>query len=179
MRRVAVADDRAKLAFMRQNAHEGARQQPIVRLASNLVRPFRADDWRAQATTLHRFVRDGIRYQRDPDRREQLADPRASIRRGYGDCDDKVAAFVSLCLALGLDADVWPVWRGDELTHVQGAVRWPGSERLPNAHDGAEVQDGPPGKGWIISDQTIRGAELGTDPRSLPRNPETGRLPLS
>jgi hypothetical protein len=62
---------------------------------------------------------------------------------------------------------------------VQAAVRWPGSERLSNARDGASVLDGPPGAGWIVSDPTIRGTELGTDPILVPRNPETGKLPLS
>ncbi|HMG13331.1 MAG TPA: hypothetical protein VK571_09155 [Gemmatimonadaceae bacterium] len=179
MKRVAVQDDRAKLRFMRQNAHRAARRPNVVEVASRIVRPFRPDDYRAQASELHRFVRDGIRYQRDPDRREQLADPRASIWRGFGDCDDKAADAMALSNAVGLDADIWPVWKGDMLAHVQWATRWPGSERLPQSRDGGEVLDGPPGKGWLVSDPTIAGAELGVDPQFLPRNPETGKLPLS
>ena len=179
MKTIAVADDRAKLAVMRENAHRGARKQATVQVASNIVRPFRPDDWRGQARELHRFARDGIRYQRDPDRREQLADVGASVTRGYGDCDDKATDYMALGRSVGLDVEIWPVWHGDELAHVQTATRWPGSERLPNAHDGREVQDGPPGKGWLVSDPTIKGAELGVDPQFMPRNPETGRLPLS
>jgi hypothetical protein len=179
VRRIVVADDRQKLAFMRANAHRVARSPHIVELASQLVRPFRPDDWRRQASELFRFVRDGIRFQRDPDRREQLADPRATLRRAYDDCDGKAGLLVALMLALGMDAAIWPVWKGDELVHVQAAVRWPGSERLSNARDGASVLDGPPGAGWIVSDPTIRGTELGTDPILVPRNPETGKLPLS
>jgi transglutaminase-like putative cysteine protease len=176
---VTVSGDRAKLAFMRRNTHKVARRPLIVQTASNIVRPFRPDDWRRQASELFHFVRDGVRFQRDPDRREQLADPRASLVRAFGDCDDKTSALTALELALGIEADIWPVWKGDELVHVQNAVRWPGSERLSNAHDGAEVLDGPPGGGWIVSDPTIAGAELGSDPRLVPRNPETGKLPLS
>lgn len=179
MNLVTVSDDRAKLAFMRRNAHRVARSPLIVQVASNLVRPFRPDDWHRQASELFHFVRDGIRFQRDPDRREQLADPRATLMRAFDDCDGKADVLAALELAIGMEGDIWPVWRGDELIHVQNGVRWPGSERLAYAHDGAEVLDGPPGKGWIVSDPTIAGTELGSDPRLVPRNPETGKLPLS
>jgi len=164
---------------MRRNAHQGARRRNIVELASQIVRPFRADDWRARAREIHRFVRDGVRYQHDPDRREQLADPRATLWRGYDDCDGKATSSMALMNAVGIEADIWPLWKGDTLAHVQNAVRWPGSERLPQARDGGTVLDGPPGKGWIVSDPTIAGADLGVDPALLPRNPETGKLPLA
>lgn len=188
--RVALDGDREKLRFMRMNIDRAATAPAIVELASNLVRPFRPDDWAAQASALHRFVRDGIRYQRDPNRREQLADPRVTLGRGYDDCDGKVAVFVALARALGMEADIWPVWEpGTEetpdpvLDHVQGAVRWPASERYrPSvgvALEPVDTLDAPSGRGWVISDQTIAGAELGQDPRGVARNPETGRLPLS
>jgi transglutaminase-like putative cysteine protease len=179
MRRIVVPDERGKLAFMRRNVHRAAVLPSVVTLASRLVRPFAPDDWRKQVTELHHFVRDGVRYERDPDQREQLADPRASIVRGFGDCDDKASALAALLRSLGIDADLWPIWKGTELAHVQTAVRWPGSERLATAHDGAEVLDGPPGRGWLVADPTVRGAEVGADPLELPRNPETGRLPLA
>jgi len=183
--RVVVQSDREKLSYMRRKAHEAARKPEIVELATRLVRPFRADDWRGRVNAVYRFVRDGIRYQRDPGRREQLADPRVPLElTGVGDCDDKIAAFVALLGAVGIEADFWPLWKHEqsddpELAHVQGGARWPGSERLPGARSGAEVLDGPPGAGWIVSDPTIAGAELGVDPRTLPKNPDTGAAPLS
>lgn len=187
LRRVAVSGDREKLAFMRANIDAGATDPQLVELASTLARPFRADDWRGRAQVLHRFVRDGIRYQRDPNRREQIADPLVTLRRGYDDCDGKVALFVSLARALGLDADIWPVWRpgsegtsDPELEHVQSAVRWPRSAQGATlTHDGADVLDAPPGRGWLVSDPTIAGAELGVDPRVLPKNPDTGKPALA
>jgi transglutaminase-like putative cysteine protease len=183
--KVVVKDDRGKLAFMRRNVHAAARMPSVVTLASRIVRPFRPDDWRTQVTELHRFVRDGVRYETDPDRREQLADPRASVVRGFGDCDDKASALCALGRALGLDCDIWPIWKGTNddgtprLGHVQAAFRWPGTERMRNAHDGGEVLDGPPGAGWLIADPTVRGAEVGANPLELPRNPDTGKLPLA
>lgn len=177
--RVLVDNDRAKLRYMRRKAAEAARDPWIVDLASRLTRPYPADAWRDRVNAIFRFVRDGMRYQRDPGRREQIAHPRVSLERGYGDCDDKTMAFVALCRAIGIEADAWPLWKGDELVHVQQAARWPGSERLTNAQSGAEVLDGPAGAGWIVSDATIAGAELGQDARLVPRNPETGKLPLA
>lgn len=177
--KVLVMDDRGKLAFMRRNMHNASRMPSVVQLASRIVRPHRPDDYRGQVTELHRFVRDGIRYESDPDRREQLADPRASVVRGFGDCDDKATVLCALGRALGLDCDIWPIWKGNVLQHVQSAFRWPGSERSQYAHDGDEVVDGPPGKGWLIGDPTVRGAEVGANPLELPRNPETGKLALA
>lgn len=179
MKKIEVRDDRGKLAFMRLNAHRAATKPLVVETASNLVRPFRPDDWRRRANALFHFVRDGVHYQRDPDRRENLADVRVDLTRGFGDCDNKAADLMALALSVGFEADLWPVWRGDELAHLQTALRWPGSERFANAHNGDEVLDGPDGGGWIVGDTTIAGAELGTDPSTVPRNPETGRLPLS
>lgn len=179
MKAIAVDSDNEKLAFMRRNAHRAATRPLVVETASNLVRPYRPDDWRRRANALFHFVRDGVHFQRDPDRRENLTDPRLDLVRGFGDCDNKASVFMALALAVGMEADIWPVWNGDVFTHAQGAIRWPGSERFANARDGASVVDGPPGDGWIVGDLTIAGAELGSDPRLVPRNPETGRLPLS
>lgn len=174
--RVYVTSDLEKLQFLRDQAHELARDPLVIELASRLVRPYRADDWASQARALHRFVRDGIRFQSHPDKKQQIADD--ALWRGYGACTEKVMAFVAMCLSLGIEADFWPLWKGDVMDHVQTAVRFPGFERhIPPPQHGE--QPGAPGGLWIVSDPTIAGAELGVDPRTLPRNPETGRLPLS
>lgn len=175
---VGLSNDRQKLRFMRDYIDEAARHPAIVELGSRLVRPFDADAWHRQAKEIHRFVRDGVRYQRDPDRKEQLAHPVAALARGFGDCDDKVALSVALARAVGLEADVWPVWKGDMLDHVQTAMRWPGSAKLDASKSGAKLVDGPPGSGWVIGDMTIRTAELGQDPHTVTKNAETGRPPL-
>jgi transglutaminase-like putative cysteine protease len=171
---VMLPDDLAKLEFLRRQAHELARDPFLIELAARIVRPFRADDWRSQADALHRFVRDGIRYQRHPDKKQQIADN--ALWRGYGACTEKVMAFVAMCLALGIDADFWPLWKGDVMDHVQSAVRFPGFERWSPR---SGTQPGAPPGLWIVSDPTIAGAELGQDPRTVPVNTDTGKLPLS
>lgn len=164
-------DDAEKLRFLDQNAEAAARDPWIVQLASALIRPYRPDDYFNQARAIARYVRDAIRYQPDPNRREQLAHPVVSLKRGYDDCDGKASAAVALMRAVGLDARIHPLWEGDELKHTQVRVRWPGS-------DHALAPFKAPG-GWVLGEVTIAGAELGEDPHLLPKNPETGRLPLA
>lgn len=170
---VTVPDDLGKLEFLREQMHELAVQPLIIELAVRLTRPYRADDWKAQADALHRFVRDGIKFVRHPDGKQQIADD--SIWRGYGACTEKVLAFAALCRAIGMDADFVPCWRGDHMFHVQSCVRWPGCEKEPLVRtvDAPGALRGP----WIVSDPTTP-AGLGVDPATLPKNPETGRTPL-
>jgi hypothetical protein len=49
-------------------------------------------------------------------------------------------------------------------------VRFPGSQR----HKGADPQTG-----WVVGELTVKGAELGQDPATIKKNPETGKFPLS
>lgn len=167
--RLRFANDREKLAFMRQGAERDAVQTPVVELATRLVRGFPADDWAKQVREIVRFVRDGIRYQHDPARRELLASATTTLNRGVDDCDGKARTAVALARALGIDAQIWPVWRGPVLAHVQSAFRWPGSQRYPGARS----------DGWVIADTTVKGCELGDNPFDKPRNPTTGGIPLS
>jgi len=180
MRRLAFGTDRDKLAWMRRRAGAAARNPAIVALVTRLTRAARADDYLARCEQIHRFVRDGITYVRDPGRKEQLAHPVVALQRGAGDCDDKVLLCVALARAIGIDADVWPIWASPEyMKHVQWACRWPGSRRHPRARQSAEL-DGPAGDDWIVGDPTIRGAELGDEPlRDIASAPDTGLLPLA
>lgn len=170
MTRLEFRNDQEKLAFLDSVANEYATHPKIVALASRLIRRLRPDAYLAQAREIHRFVRDGIRYQPDPNRQEQLINPVSVIERGRDDCDGKAVTAVALMRAVGLDARVHPRWAGDELEHVQVRVRFPGSD-----HVGGPYREGA----WLIGEVTIRGAELGEDPHQLPKNPETGKLPLA
>ena len=161
-------DQAEKLAYMQRRAAKDARDPMVVSWASRIARPFAPDDYLGIARELFRWVRDGIRYQRDPDRREELAPARVVLDRGWDDCDGKVRLFVAGLRSLGLDARVHPVWRAGILGHVQGQVRFPRSESVE--HNQA---------GWLVGDLTIRGAELGDNPRRIASNPDTGKLPLS
>lgn len=162
-------DQKAKLQWLRDDADRSAVDPVIVELASRIVRGTRPDDWAGMVSRIHEWVRDMIRYQHDPNRMEEFAPLRAILERARDDCDGKARLAVALAKSLGITARVWPVWRGPLLAHVQAGYKWPGSERYPGARD----------DGWVIGELTVRGAELGQDPRTIPRNPDTGRLPLA
>lgn len=158
----------AKWRELERQAAADAIDPVIVQFASRLARPFSPDDWLAIAREIFRWVRDGIRYQHDPDRREEFAPAMEVLQRGWDDCDGKVKLAVALMRALGMDAEVVPVFAGGELGHVQMRVRFPGSRRVAGNVDG-----------WIYGEMTIRGAELTQNPHAVASNPDTGKLPLS
>lgn len=113
------------------------------------------NDYEGLARQIHRFVRDSIKYVPDP-QWEELADTETMLRRGYEDCDGKARAFVALCRAVGIDARIRPIYAQgtDDFIHVQAEVRWPGSERLPEAGAG----------GWLGAELIVKGIPLGANP---------------
>lgn len=158
----------AKFNMLQSLAHRDAIDPVVVAFASKLAAPHAPDDWHGIAREIFAFVRDGIRYQHDPDRREELAPARLVLARGWDDCDGKARLAVALMRAVGLDAQIVPLWRRGQLAHVSIRVRFPGSERAAGNV-----------AGWLPGELTIRGAELGDNPRRIAPNPQTGKLPLS
>lgn len=57
--------------------------------------------WMREIAALHEFVRDSIRYQKDPDGLELVQEPDATLKLAYGDCDDKSTLLAALLLATG------------------------------------------------------------------------------
>lgn len=95
---------------------------PLVReMARRFARARDPNDAEGLARDLHAFVRDAIRYVRDP-AGEELSDAETVIDRGYGDCDDKARVFVALCRSVGIPARIRPCFRGDDFVHVQAEV---------------------------------------------------------
>jgi transglutaminase-like putative cysteine protease len=153
----------------REMAFRDALDPIIIEFASRLARPFAPDDYLAIVREIFRWVRDGIRYQADPGLVQDYASAREVLERGRGNCVLKTKLAIALMRALGMEADVVPVWgKGGELPHVQMRVRFPGSNRVDGNRDG-----------WLYGEITIRGAELTQDPKAVASNPETGKLPLS
>jgi hypothetical protein len=128
---------------------------------------------------MHRFVRDKIHYEKDFQvsrgaRGEEFADSETTVRRGYGDCDDKARLFVALMRAaeitkpMGTQARIRAVFRKHPLdfVHVQAEVRFPGSKRTRTADD----------DGWILAELILKGCELGQNPDEMPRGPKGERI---
>jgi transglutaminase-like putative cysteine protease len=57
--------------------------------------------WLAEISALHSWVRDRIRYVRDPEGVELVQTPEATLRIGQGDCDDKSTLLAAMLLATG------------------------------------------------------------------------------
>ncbi len=159
-----------KLGILNRMIEEDSVDPMIVEFASRLARPYPPDNFAQIARSIYRWVRDGIRMQRDPNLKEDFASAMDVLRKGYDDCDGKVHLAASLLRALGLDARAWPIWTADGyLKHVQLWVKFPGSYRIRGAQpDGA-----------LIGDPTIDGAELGDDVRRIAPSPRTGKFPFA
>ena len=136
-------------------------------------------DGEQRTRAIQRWVRDNIRYIYDfritqGTRGEEFADTPSTIRRGYGDCDDKSRVFVALVRAaerirpLGVQARIRPVFKRHplEFVHVQAETRWWGSEIHPEAMPG----------GWLLCELILAGGEIGQDPDTLPRNSSGQRM---
>lgn len=167
--RLLFRDDHEKFGKLVANAREQSHDPRILAVADRLVRPVDPNDHFGRLAQIHRFTRDGIRYQHDPERREMIAEPVAVLERGADDCDGKGVLAACLALAAGYEAQPWPLWRGRVLKHVQWAARFPGSTRLEGNRDG-----------WIVGELTLAGVELGVDPhREGFRDPRTGQWELA
>lgn len=154
--------------FRRQSEHD-ATDPRVLELATRLARAHRPDDWIGIIREVHRFVRDGVRFQNDPNRRQWMVPAGETLETGWGNCVGKTILVVALLRALGLEAEVFPVWTGPAMLHVIYRVRYAGVRRTP----------GVAPDGWLYGEQTIKGSEPGQDPFTIGINPDTGSLPLS
>ena len=108
----------------------------------------------ALARMFHRFVRDSIRYVRDP-ASEEFTDSDKILLRGYADCDDKARLFVALCRSAGIAARIRPCFVGDDFVHVQAEVL------LSSCEEGAACFLEGSGCEWCVSELIVRGTEIG------------------
>lgn len=70
-------------------------------MALQLVKGLKQKDYLSEATVIHAFVRDKIRYVRDPSRVETLHTAERLLTQAQGDCDDKTILVCSLLEAIG------------------------------------------------------------------------------
>jgi transglutaminase-like putative cysteine protease len=104
----------------------------------------------ALARDFARFVRDAIKYVKDP-AGEELSDAEQTLRQGYGDCDDKARLFVALCRSMQIMARIRPcagvdVRDPDDFVHVQAEVK---NDR----------------GGWDVVELIVRGLDYGKLPK--------------
>jgi len=148
-----------KARWLDENASIDAARPYVRDIAIRIARTTDPNDPGALARAIHQFVRNAVHYVHDPSQ-EEFADTETILRRGADDCDGKARAFVALCRAVKLTSRIRPVFAdGKHFSHVQGEVRWPGSETHPRAQ----------ADGWLVSDPILKGSELGDVPQNLPK----------
>lgn len=91
----------ATVRAMRELVNARKADPRIIQAATSIVwcAPER-DEW-CEVEALHAYVRDSIRYVRDPHALESLTDPAVTLARRVGDCDDQATLLAALLEAVG------------------------------------------------------------------------------
>lgn len=116
-----LAGTKATLRIMRNFAQAAVRDpaQTVRQKAESLVRELPPRQWFREIRALHEFVRDEIRYLRDPVGVERVATPEATLEIGQGDCDDKATLLAALLDSIGHPTRFVAVaFNGEGFSHV-------------------------------------------------------------
>jgi len=97
-----AASTRSTLQVMASLAVDYSKNPGIRQFAASLVAGLQSRDYYAEAETLSNYMRDHIRFVRDPATAELLQMPDYTLAVGYGDCDDKVTTLAALMLSIGI-----------------------------------------------------------------------------
>lgn len=113
----------ATLKHMREFVRAAIRA-PDQRIRSQALQIYAAAqvpprNYEAEVKALHAFVRDRIRYVRDPVGLELVQAPARTLDIGQGDCDDKSTLLAALLMATGHPARFVVIgFRGEPFSHV-------------------------------------------------------------
>lgn len=100
---LAASDQTARLTAIR-----------IVKAANIAPR-----DWTGEVSALQTWVRDNIRFTRDPEQFELLQTPEKTLEIGAGDCDDQATLLAAMLSALGHPSQFIAVgFDGGPFSHV-------------------------------------------------------------
>lgn len=116
-----VAGMRETLRIMRDRVRDAIRNpdQVIRQKALDIVSGLPPRQFVKEVKSLHEFVRDNIRYVRDPVSVELVQTPEATLDIGQGDCDDKSTLLAALLDATGHPSRFCAVaFNNDGFSHV-------------------------------------------------------------
>lgn len=99
--RNGAAGTKDTLRIMR-NIIRKFRKNPLIRqVALDIVRQVPEKDYAAEVQAVQQFVKQRIRYTRDPVQVECVQWPTYTLEQGQGDCDDSTILIASLLEAIG------------------------------------------------------------------------------
>lgn len=111
----------ATLKRMKEQAKAAVRDpdQAVRQTAEKLVAHLPARNYFGEIRMCHEYVRDGIRYVRDPVSVERVASPAETMKSGQGDCDDKATLLGALLDSIGHPVQFVAIGlNGQPLSHV-------------------------------------------------------------
>lgn len=98
-------ETRVTLRMMRDLVHASvaASEQTVRLTAISIVKAagVAPRDWTGEVSALQTWVRDNIRFTRDPEQFELLQTPEKTLEIGAGDCDDQATLLAAMLSALG------------------------------------------------------------------------------
>jgi Transglutaminase-like superfamily len=159
---------------MRSLVDEALRDPSINRLARDIVQSAPAFDDYAEAQALYNWVRQTIRFTKDPVNKETLYPPAELLKIRAGDCDDISMLMGTLLMSVGYPARLMTVAaNGDEFSHVYAEGQING-QWIPMDPARSDSQFGvaPPAftraRWWSLSDTSqgdLSASRLGNYPR--------------
>lgn len=141
----------ATIDKMLQLAGKGKVDLTVQKVADMVIKKSGAAprDYLNKAQALYGFVKNYVRFERDPFGVEMLQEPIVTLKRRAGDCDDHTTLVCALFGSIGFPYAIKTIKadmrRPDEFSHVFAVVNIPG-------------------KGWVGADTSVDPAYLGWEP---------------
>lgn len=149
---------RATLRAMVKYARAGQLETPVITLArqilgSSLPQTGTSKNYADQLRALQNWVRDRIRYVRDPVGAEMVQTPSRTLQIASGDCDDKSVLLAALLCSIGFPCRFVAVgFKGGAYSHVFVEARL--------------------GTRWVPCETIVQGKEPGWYPENVTRRME-------
>jgi Transglutaminase-like superfamily len=145
------AGTKQTIALMRRLIDDAVSNSRFVRFAKDLVRNVLPYNDIGEAQAVYEFVRQSIRYTKDPVTKETLYPPMELLKIRAGDCDDIAMLMGAIMIALGYPA---------RLVTISANASDP--NEFSHVYLESEV---PPGSGqWVAMDAARSGAQFGLEP---------------
>lgn len=147
-----VAGVEKTLAIMSECVYHGQNNEELRAVARDIISAVPSKSYSAEARMLFYFVRDEIRYTRDPNRFELVQTPDKTLALGHGDCDDMSVLLATLLESVGHPTRfVAAGFNGGPIEHVWVETKI----------------GGPHGNRWFAMDATEAGLDFGQRPPGI------------